>query len=211
MKKKIISRKGFTLVELVVTIAILGMVSMMGIGIVANSIKNYSTASVTSGEQDTALAIENFIVSAAKKATSFKQVNPSDVPEGNNIKAWYIASDNGVIKTVSNIVDNSGDAPVVTTREFKGVNNIEFTLRKQKKSKTDSVNNAYVCLDYVITMTEGYVIRGSVVVSGIPSNYDMTGIDSNSFSDTNDPIIISTNSSAAVALYGKVFGVQSSS
>ncbi len=210
MKKKTNSRRGFTLVELVVTIAILGMVSMMGIGIVANSIKNYSTASVTSGEQDTALAIENFIISAAKKSTSFKQVNPNNVPEGNNIKAWYIMSDEGVIKTVSNIVDNSGDAPVVTTREFKGVNNIEFTLRKQKKSKTDSVNGAYVCLDYVITMIEGYVIRGSVVVNGIPSNYTMT-IDNTSFSDKNDPIIVSTNSSAAVALYGTVAGVQSSS
>lgn len=68
MKKKLRSKKGLTLVELVVTVAILGIVSSMGVGIVANSITNYSKASVTSQEQQTALDIENFIRLSARKA-----------------------------------------------------------------------------------------------------------------------------------------------
>lgn len=209
MKRKLNSKRGFTLVELVVTVAILSMVSMMGVGVVANSIRNYSTASIVSSEQDTALAIENFIISAAKKGTSFKQISASNVPE-NNMKAWYITPDNGVIKSISYVIDQSGGSPVITTREYSGVDEITFTLRKQKKSKNESINNAYVCLDYVITMTEGYVLSGSVVVNGIPSNFTMSGIDNNSFSDTNDPINISRNGTEAAVIYGSASSEQSS-
>ena len=66
MKKKIRSKIGLTLVELIVVIAILGMVASMGVGMVGSAINNYHTAQVTSKEQDTALAIEPFILNSVR-------------------------------------------------------------------------------------------------------------------------------------------------
>ena len=68
ISKKRKSKKGFTLVELVVTVAILGIVSGMGVGIVANTIRNYAVASTTAQEQETAIQIENFITRYARNS-----------------------------------------------------------------------------------------------------------------------------------------------
>ena len=58
--KKLRSKRGFTLVELIVAVAILSMVAGMGAGIVGQAIRNYSTAQITSYEQETAMSVESF-------------------------------------------------------------------------------------------------------------------------------------------------------
>lgn len=69
---KLKSKKAFTLVELVVTIAILSITAGFGIGIFASALRQYSSASVTAKDQETALAIEDFIVKNARVASEVK-------------------------------------------------------------------------------------------------------------------------------------------
>ncbi|HCA54249.1 MAG: type II secretion system protein, partial [Clostridia bacterium] len=64
--KKLRSKRGFTLVELIVAVAILSMVAGMGAGIVGQAIRNYSTAQITSYEQETAMSVESFILGGAR-------------------------------------------------------------------------------------------------------------------------------------------------
>ena len=74
IRRKFRSKVAYTLVELVVTIGILGIVSGFGVGIFASVLRNYSTASVTAKEQEKALMIENFIVTNARVATKVKLI-----------------------------------------------------------------------------------------------------------------------------------------
>ena len=67
--RKFKSKAAFTLVELVVTIAIVGITAGFGVGIFASTLRNYSSASVTATEQEKANQIESFIVRNARTAT----------------------------------------------------------------------------------------------------------------------------------------------
>lgn len=68
MKRKIRSKKAFSLAELVVTITIIAIVSGFGVGIFASTMSNYMTASVTSRDQDRAEQIETYIINNARFA-----------------------------------------------------------------------------------------------------------------------------------------------
>ena len=83
ISKKRKSKKGFTLVELVVTVAILGIVSGVGVGIVANTIRNYAVASTTAQEQETAIQIENFITRYARTASDIDVIEDANIPSFN--------------------------------------------------------------------------------------------------------------------------------
>ena len=74
--KKFRSKKGMTLVELVVTIAILGIVSGFSLTIVVTAMNNYSEAAIVQGDQDTALMIEEFIVRQARVASKIQGSPP---------------------------------------------------------------------------------------------------------------------------------------
>ena len=63
------SKKAYTLVELIVTIAILAITAGFGIGIFASALRNYSTASITAKEQETALAIESNLLRFSRVAS----------------------------------------------------------------------------------------------------------------------------------------------
>ena len=79
--KKFRSKKGMTLVELVVTIAILGIVSGFSLTIVVTAMNNYSEAAIVQGDQDTALMIEEFIVRQARVASKIQFVENDDLVE----------------------------------------------------------------------------------------------------------------------------------
>ena len=212
MKKKMRSKKGLTLVELVVTVAILGIVSSMGVGIVANSITNYSKASVTSQEQQTALDIENFIRLSARKADGAELLTAAagtmTIPQP-GVSCCYIYFDNGLLRTMSSTIEDATSDPVVIKDSYKGVHDISFHLRKQKMERDDTTSrNRFVYLDYTINMERGYSLKGSTVMGNIAPDYHVTNMDNESFIDYDEIVVLVRSGGAAYAMSQEIVEIK---
>lgn len=176
MKKKLRSKKGFTLVELIVTIAILGMVAGMGVGIVGQALHNYSTAQVTSVEQETSLGIESFILDAARVASSVAEAD-SKTNDGKTV--FYLELDaEGTLRTTRSEVEKIGDPAIETQLTYTGVQSVSLQVKKQKPVKTGAdPSMCFIFMDYSIEMAEGYQLTGSVVLNNADVDYPMTAAD----------------------------------
>lgn len=185
--KKIKSRKGFTLVELVVTVAILSIVLGLGTGAFVMVMQNYGTASSYEQEQEKATQIENFIVRAARTAKSVKLIDKNEV----DYKTYTIPSDEGTY------IFSEGGSSIVQLYEYKvfddtvgttdpektpsinvsGVQRLQVSLKRQKMNdeaaKPDSKEN-FIYLDYTIEMVAGYTLRGSVVMNNLEDDGSRT-------------------------------------
>ena len=197
--KKIRSRKGFTLVELVVTVAILSITSSLLVAIVANSINNYSKASITAGEQQIASQIESDILFFAVRSYGTDGVDTSvagvTVPSTDESAYYVYIDEEGKVKTIFSDIETVGSTPIVTDYSYNGVEKITFQLKKQKTAKDDtSSKKRYVFLEYEIVMKHGYTLKGSVVMGNIPHDVTMDVIDTDSFVDTNTPVVLETSS-----------------
>ena len=103
--KKLQSKKGLTLVELIITITILSMVAGMGVGVVANAMRNYAAAQTVAQEQDIALQVEDFILTSSRISSKAQEVQASTVPQ-KTMTGYYLLFDNdGTLKTVSHQID----------------------------------------------------------------------------------------------------------
>lgn len=197
MKKfRRMSKKGLTLVELVVTVAILGIVSTMGVGIVANSITNYSKASVTSNEHEASLEIEAYIVDAARRAIGVKTLSSSDtVPEEDTSACYMYFDSDGYLVTLSSFVDTPGEEPVILKDKYKGVKSVTIDIRKQKLEKGDTTSEfRFVYVEYTIELERGYVLTGTTVMGNVPHDYAMDSIDEDSFYDCNQSVALTRGS-----------------
>ena len=178
MKKKIRSKIGLTLVELIVVIAILGMVASMGVGMVGSAINNYHTAQVTSKEQDTALAIEHFILNSVRTSSSVKHIKTTDASfPAHDATAYYLYFMNGTLRTMRNEVEKAGQLPQVTIINYDGVEELIFRVNKAKTSKkksdeADGTNSIF--LYYEIKMKEGYNLKGSAIINNASPAYKTT-------------------------------------
>ena len=147
--KKIRSRKGFTLVELIVTVAILSITSSLLVAIVANSINNYSKASITATEQDVASQIESDILFFAVRANGAEGVDTAtpgvSVPAADE-SAYYVYIEDGKVKTIFSDVEVVGESAIVTDYVYDGVEKITFQLKKQKTAKDDTSSVSYTHL-----------------------------------------------------------------
>ena len=194
------SKKGFTLVELVVTIAILGIVSGMGVGIVANTIKNYAVASTTVKEQEIAIQIEGFITRYARTATDVDVVDSSTVP-ANNVNAEYISTSTAAspspsksrIYLTTNKVETIGSADVSSSQSYDGVSRITFRMRKQKDDPDDSFSRCQACLDYTIEMNDYYTLKGTVVMNNVRED-TVIGMVGNTFTEAKSDIVLDFSS-----------------
>lgn len=181
--RKYKTKKAFTLVELVVTLAILSITAGMGIAIFASALQNYSKASVTSSEQEKALEIETYILRHARVATdvyfitSDVNINGSAdytdhvVPSASAISLEDAVG--GVVTNAANSnifeyydLDKADDDTVVkgVTLNVTGVESIEFKFNKQKIDFTEGSNDSFAYLNYKINMEEGYSVSGSVML-----------------------------------------------
>ena len=200
--KKIRSKKGMTLVELVVTVAILGMVASLGVGMVSSAIRNYSVASTTSQEQDTALSIESLISQTARiygKVTSrpLPATNKSDVVE-KDVTAFYMYFDGDTLVTIRSEMENK--VQYTTVLKYDGVKEIVLTPKKQKADvEATDPNKNFVFVDYEINMMDGYSLKGSVVMNNAASDYVIPAATS-SLIDEGSMIIIDKSKNEAIAI-----------
>ena len=188
--KKFISKKGMTLVELVVTIAILGIVSGFSITIVVTAMNNYSEAAIVQSDQDTALMIEEFLVRQARVASKIEFVENDDlVDDGfgstkpkNNKQGYYIAKVGTNVETFTYAKEDTatgeynfeGSEPdKYITFSYEHVSEITVSVERQKSVTTDAQKKCSFYLNYYIKMLSGYVLRGQVVMN----NADITAMD----------------------------------
>lgn len=172
MKKHLKSRKGMTLVELVVTIAILGIVSGLGLGIVVSAMNNYSTAATVQKAQNVALQIESYIQGNAASASTVHFIDTSaggEVPRSTESGNYYIEQDNGVVRTY--YYDGTNRSIVMS---YEGVEQITFEIELQKSNKMDSLNGCSLFLLYQIKMESGYVLDGQIVLNQIKYDVNQT-------------------------------------
>ncbi len=179
------AKKGFTLVELVVTVGILSIVSGLGIGIVASAIKNYGTASTTSKEQDTSLMVERFVVEGIRSAANIMDWEDTGALDDKNSARYLYFKDNKLY-TVNNIVDIDG---VVSTIEvsYEGVKSIALTVKKCKpKLGAETDPRCFMYVSYEIEMDWGYVLSGSTVMNNADiKKYKMDDTQSEQYTNVN--------------------------
>lgn len=187
MNKKIKSKRAYTLVELVVTVAILSIVAGMGVGIFAMVLNQYGTASVTEQEQQQAALIEDLILRNARQCTDvFLSDSETDATTGSHkasiTKGEFLSHTSGTVNLAS--YSYKRNAAGILSKEkdltYKGVNKITFKLKRFDDEDYKLVSNAfptasalnepgagYIYLEYVIEMNEGYTLEGAVVLNGV--------------------------------------------
>ena len=176
--KKLKSRKGMTLVEIVVTIAILAIVSGMGIGIFTATLSNYSTASITSKEQTQALQIEEYIKSYARLATDVDFIptaaSPSDTLPNSGLTGGYIAN----TKNTQTIEVYNYDGTVKTgSMTVDDVDHIDMTFKRYQIENGSTSEQDFIYLYYKIVMKDGYVIESNVTMSNMdPNTFGYSGL-----------------------------------
>lgn len=166
MNRKIKSRKGMTLVEMVVTIAILTIVSGMGVGIFTATMQHYSTASVTSDEQNKATLLESYIVSNANVAKSMTDV--TSIPDS-HVPGTYIAMKKGTVDD-ENYVVQIFDYDGVTRNSLmtvENVQNVTIKFRRHQTQSSASDKDDFLYIYYEIVMKSGYTLTGTTMTNNM--------------------------------------------
>ena len=187
MMRKFISKKGVTLVELVVTVAIMSITAGMGVGIFASTMNNYSSASVLATEQQKVTEIENYIYDNASVCESLYFIDSTVsgggatnflTPGGvdslilsttDEVDYMMIDPDSTNMRYKTNVKDASGNLIPEAELNVSGVDNIVFSISKQKigRSESDPTRGGlFFYLNYEINMVDGYSVSGSVVMEG---------------------------------------------
>ena len=189
--KKIRSKKGLTLVELLVTVAVLGIVSGFSITIVVTAMNNYTEAAMMQKDQDTALMLEDYIVRHARVArkVEFIKADPaalttdiskvSGVPDKGH-QGFYMAKINDVIETFDYAEMDSttgnynymGTSPQKYIRfTYQDVQKITMDFSRQKRFTDDIESKCVYCMDYTIAMKSGYTLKGQVIMNNADADY----------------------------------------
>ena len=182
--KKLKSKRGLTLVELLVTVAVLGIVSGFSITIVVTAMNNYTEAAIVQKEEETALMIEDYIVRNARVARKVEFIkndptdpNKTDVPS-KNYQGFYLAKTDNVISTFdyagisADYFDYESSSPQqYTIFTYENVQKIILEFSRQKYSPDDIELKCVYCMDYTITMMSGYTLKGQVVMNNANADY----------------------------------------
>lgn len=185
------SKKGLTLVELIVTVAILSITASMGIGIFASVLRNYSTASVLAEEQKKANQLESILTDYARKCDNYyfisnayayddkndHKITDSSVLEDEVLDSQFIVM--GANSSLANCslyiyedpTDIDADPELTPEYYCEGVEYIKLTvstyyLGTSGLDFTDNLLESSIldCLNYEIKMQGGYTLKGSVVM-----------------------------------------------
>lgn len=186
--RKLRSKRGLTLVELLVTVAVLGIVSGFSITIVVTAMNNYTEAAIIQKEQDTALMLEDYIVRHARTARKVEFIRDdvtlpaterASVPSA-SYQGFYMAKIDDVIETfdyakldpLTGNFDYLSTSPQKYTRfTYENVQKIVFEFSRQKCAVDDIESKCVYCMDYTITMMSGYQLSGQVIMNNADADY----------------------------------------
>lgn len=179
--RKLKSKKGLTLVELLVTVAVLGIVSGFSLTIVVTAMNNYTEAAILQKEQSTALMLEDYIVRNARVARQVQMLK-DDVPSSTH-RGFYIAKIDNVIQTFdyAGINTVTGEYDYLSTSTtipqqfsrftYENVQKITFEFLRQKNAVDNVEFKCVYCLEYTIVMMSGYQLSGQVVMNNADTTY----------------------------------------
>lgn len=170
--KKLRSRKGMTLVELVVTICVLSIVSGMGVGIFASTMQRYLTASLTSDQQHKASLCEEYLVTAAKTAKSVDFIpDPSSPASPDTLPSSTLSGIYFAHTTGQQDFDMYEYDSVTNTKsssiKLEGIKTITITLKRHQSLAAPN-DDDFVYMDYKIVTTDDYTLQGSTIMNNFP-------------------------------------------
>ncbi|MGN0470797.1 MAG: PilW family protein [Acutalibacteraceae bacterium] len=173
--KKLRSRKGFTLVELVVTVAILTIVLGMGTGAFVMVLQNYGTASSTEQEQEKASQLEDYIIRSARTAKDVKFLDSGSGATIPSDEGDYIFSKGGssVVESYDyNIPEGETSLKKSPSMTVSGVRKLTVSLKRQKTNPSDATSEKkFLFLEYKIEMLNGYTVESSIVMNNLNDTY----------------------------------------
>ncbi len=164
MRKRVRSKKGLTLVELVVTVAILGIVSGLSLTIVVSAMNNYSEAAMMEKEQNVALLLEDYLVRNARVCRKAKVINTgtvSAIPDTASF-GFYVAEVNDVVRTFDYSL--AGEKEKLT---YENVKQVTVRFERQKRDQSELEDGSSIYLNYKIEMDSGYTLTGQTVMNNI--------------------------------------------
>lgn len=171
MRKYWKSKKGLTLVELVVTVAVLGIVSGFSLTIVVTAMNNYSQAAIIEKEQNEAFLIESWILKKAqtcKKVEFIKHditdpVTCMDVPNPTKLGDYLANIDDG-IQTFSYEDETSPQKYILMT--YQNIKKLTLSVKKKRWDKSNlELYKPLFYMNYEIEMINGYKLVGQVVMN----------------------------------------------
>lgn len=156
--KKIKSKKGFTLVELVVTIAILSITASMGASIFIMTLNNYGEASRASFDQQQAVALEE-IVREYCKATKEATYESGTKPTLDKASTCFYTTSDGTIY-VEHYDKTDG---TITKFSVTGIQS--FSTKYLKRTSAQNSSAGYVIMQYTIVTNNGFELTGAIVLN----------------------------------------------
>lgn len=152
MKGKLKSKKGFTLVEMVVTTAVLAITAGMLVGVIASTITKFSDGNDTEFRRSEASAVETQIKQYAKAAYCINTYDSAvdTIDDGR----YYIVSDSATNRFQVKEGTASGANTVIT---IDHVSSVTFEV-------VEIVSGKY-SLEYSIVMDNDYTCEGSFILN----------------------------------------------
>lgn len=151
-KGKLRSKKGFTLVEMVVTTAVLAITAGMLVGVIASTITKFADGNDAEFRRSEAAALETQIKQYAKAAYAINAYDSAtDTMEDGK---YYIVSDSSTNRFQVKEGKTTGSDTVITIDYVESVN---FAVVQTVSNK--------LSLEYSIVMDNGYTCNGSFILN----------------------------------------------
>lgn len=159
--KKRNSKKGFTLVELVVTIAILSITAAMGTSIFIMVLNNYGEASHASFSQQQAIALED-VIREYCKACKDVEIAAGDISTMTKSGTYIYTKSDGVLY-VDDYDASTGVSGTHTKFALSGIKTLQ--TKYLKRTSAQDATSGYIVMQYIITTNEDFVLEGSIVLN----------------------------------------------
>lgn len=157
------SKKGYTLVELVLTIAILAITASMGVGILVSVMNNYGQAAKVSHSQQQVVQLENLIREYFKVGGDVQTIpGPSVDPLAEYGTHFYTKGD-GVIYIDNHYKATSTEPAGHTSFNVTGIKKLEMVYNIVENPTVP--NSGYVALNYKIIANDDFELSGSMVLN----------------------------------------------
>ncbi|MEA3424302.1 MAG: prepilin-type N-terminal cleavage/methylation domain-containing protein [Bacillota bacterium] len=155
-------RKGFSLIEIIIVIAILGIISLLLSGIVSYTLKSYDTGIHQQNEQFNVRLVADQLSEYAKSVSHiglYDNLAAAEAAAGGYVttKIFYLNGNEILIK-----FSNSGTEHVLSTDEF--ISNLKFGVEQ---------NGDIYYLLFEITSDENYAVAGKFELLNIDDDSEM--------------------------------------
>lgn len=157
--KKRNSKKGFTLVELVVTLAVLSITAAMGTSIFIMVFNNYGEASHASFSQQQAVALED-VIREYCKACKDVEIAAGGIGTMTTSGTYFYTNSDGILYIDDYDAKDSGTHTRFT---LSGIKTLQ--TKYVKRTSAQDANSGYIVMQYAITTNDDFVLEGSIVLN----------------------------------------------